>query len=87
MPITTTGLREILRRLKKRAGIAGRFNPHSFRHGYAREFLTNGGSMPALQQMLGHSSPNVTMMFYARWDINELVQQQEKHSPLQGLRK
>lgn len=85
--ITPTGLREILRRWKVRSGVDGRFNPHSFRHGYAREFLTNGGSMPALQQMLGHSSPNVTMMFYARWDINELIKQAEEHSPLQGLRK
>lgn len=85
-PITPIGLREVLRRLKAKAGIEGRFNPHSFRHGFAREFLTNGGSMPALQQMLGHSTSHVTMQFYARWDVNELAEQHQKHSPLQGLK-
>lgn len=36
-------LKEILRRLKRTTGVKGQCNPHSFRHGFAREYLMNGG--------------------------------------------
>lgn len=85
-PLTIYGLRELLRRLAKRAGVEGRFNPHSFRHGNAREFLKNGGNMAALQQLLGHSTPNVTISFYARFNIEELAKQQAQFSPVKNLK-
>jgi len=83
--LTNQGLREIFRRLAAKAGVEGRYNPHAFRHGNAREFLTNGGNIAALQQLLGHSNSNVTMMFYARWNVAELAEQQKKYSPVHNL--
>ena len=85
-PLTIYGLRQILRRLALRGGVEGRFNPHAFRHGNAREFLRNGGNMAALQQLLGHSNPNVTMSFYARFNIKELAEQQAQFSPVKNLK-
>lgn len=84
--LTVSGLREILRRLAARAGVSGRVTIHGFRHAYAREFLTNGGSLAALQQLLGHSSPTVTIAFYARWDLKELTEQARQYSPVKNLK-
>ena len=54
-PLTYSGLRQMLRRLTIRAGLTEeRCNLHSLRHFAAREYLRNGGSLPALATILGH---------------------------------
>ena len=45
----------ILRRLKRRAGVSGRVNPHAFRHAFAREYILNGGDLATVSEILGHS--------------------------------
>lgn len=37
--------------------------PHGLRHTYGREFVKNGGSMKALQTILGHSNSNTTEIY------------------------
>ncbi|MCX8066333.1 MAG: tyrosine-type recombinase/integrase, partial [Anaerolineae bacterium] len=54
--LSTSGVRQMLRRRGKQAGIKGRISPHMFRHSFAREFLLNGGDLATLSDLLGHSS-------------------------------
>ena len=37
--------------------------PHVLRHSIGRQIIINGGSLPAVQQHLGHRSPSMTMQY------------------------
>ena len=52
------------RMVRRHSGVA-KFHPHQMRHSFACRWLERGGSLAALQQMLGHSSI-VTTQRYAR---------------------
>lgn len=84
-PLTESGVSQALKRLKKRAGVRGRVNPHSFRHGFAREYLKNGGDLATLARLLGHEDINTTTDFYAVFSEDELAELHEKFSPLTKL--
>jgi integrase len=56
-PLTPSGLYQAFRRLVARARLAGwRMGPHAMRHTFATLFLKAGGSVLALQRLLGHAS-------------------------------
>lgn len=82
-PLTTGGVRLMLERVGKRAGVKGRANAHSFRHAFARSFLKNGGNLAMLGQLLGHApgSP-VTVKYYAIFDAREAQEAHSRFSPL-----
>ncbi|MFZ2488970.1 MAG: tyrosine-type recombinase/integrase [Anaerolineae bacterium] len=80
--LTADGIGEVLRRMKKRAGIEGPCNPHSFRHGFAREYLLAGGDLGTLADLLGHSDVQVTWQHYAIFRTAELAIKHDKHSPI-----
>ncbi len=84
--LTTNGVRLMLERVGKRAGVKGRVNAHSFRHAFARSFLRNGGNLATLARLLGHTpgSP-VTAKYYAVWDDQELQEFHRRYSPLAHL--
>lgn len=64
--LSTTGLRLMLVRRCKRAGI--RFlHPHLFRHGFAMTYLNHGVDLKAVGDLLGHSSYKTTERHYAKW--------------------
>lgn len=87
-PLTTNGVRLMLERVGKRAGVKGRCNAHSFRHAFARSFLRNGGNLAALGRILGHSPGSaVTARYYAVWDDRELQEYHERYSPLAKVRR
>ena len=79
------GIAQILRRLKTQAGIDGPANAHSFRHAFAREYLSDGGDLATLSDLLGHSDITVTAMFYAVFLPSELQAKHDKHSPVNRL--
>jgi integrase/recombinase XerD len=84
-PLTESGLNQLLIRLKKRANVEGRVNPHSFRHNFAREYLRNGGDLVTLARLLGHKDIKTTADYYAIFAPDELAELHEKFSPLKGL--
>jgi len=66
------GIYQLLRRLSTRAGVKGRWNPHAFRHAFARRLLAKGVSIGIVSHLMGHSSVNVTIDFYGRFSNDEL---------------
>lgn len=82
---TGDGVRQALRRLAKRAGIAGPVNPHAFRHGWAIEALMNGADLATVSNVLGHKSVQVTADSYARFAVEWLAEQHAKYSPVARL--
>lgn len=84
-PLSYEGLRMILRRLKEAAQVSGRVNPHAFRHGYAREYIKNGGDLATLSRLMGHADSSVTSRYYAVFETRELASSHDKFSPTNRL--
>lgn len=80
--LTKSGVYQIFRRLKTKAGVKGKTNPHSFRHNFAREYILSGGDVATLAKILNHKDVNMTAKHYAIFDHNELSQMHNEHSPL-----
>jgi site-specific recombinase XerD len=76
---------KMLKRRGDQAGCSGPVNAHSFRHGFARSYLTAGGDLGTLSNILGHSSVAVTVEYYAIFNADELQRQHAKFSPLAKL--
>jgi integrase len=56
-------LRTELTQVRTALGIARPIVPHMFRHTFATEMLRSGVSFPALMKLLGHSSPEMTLLY------------------------
>ena len=56
-------LRCYLHEVSEAAGISGRIVPHQLRHTYASQMLRCGVDIPALMKLLGHNSPEMTMVY------------------------
>jgi integrase len=64
-------LRTELTKVRTAVGIARPIVPHMFRHTFATEMLRSGVSYPALMKLLGHNSPEMTLL-YAGFTQNDL---------------
>lgn len=84
-PLTPVGVYQALRRIKERSGVEGPANPHAFRHGFAREYLINGGDLGSLADLLGHADVQTTWQSYAIFRQNELADKHDRHSPVAAL--
>jgi integrase len=56
-------LRAYLHEVSAAAGIPHNIVPHQLRHTYASEMLRCGVNLPALMKLLGHTSPEMTMVY------------------------
>lgn len=84
--LSVGGAHQMIERVGERAGVVGRCNPHAFRHAFARAFLTNGGNLATLGQLMGHApGSTITAQYYAVWDGDELANLHERYSPLSSL--
>jgi len=72
-------LRAVFRDAVAAAGITGRLVPHQSRHTYATEMLRSGVSFPAVMQLLGHASPEMTLRYLK---ITQTDLQREYHQAL-----
>lgn len=58
-----SSLQTIFRRAVVRAGILKKCTLHTLRHSYATHLLENGVNLRYIQDLLGHKSPNTTMIY------------------------
>lgn len=81
-PLTYGGLRRVLLRLAKRAGLNGeRCNPYSFRHFFAKKWLMGGGDSESLREMMGHEHIKTTLEAYVCFTRRELHEKYDMHAP------
>ncbi len=85
LPLTKSGIQQIIRRYGKRAGISGvRCSPHTFRHTFAKNYLLNGGDIFSLQKILGHSSL-ASVRIYLNLFATDVKRQHQRFSPVDNL--
>jgi integrase/recombinase XerD len=60
--ITSAGLRSLFRYHRIVSGVAGA-HPHRFRHSFASDMVRGGISLPALMNLMGHSTITTTMIY------------------------
>ncbi len=85
-PLTTRGLRIILKRLGERAGVAG-VSPHAFRRGGAVQFTLNGAPGRLVMKWAGWSNSRMLELYTRALDGNQETDQvYGKYAPVKSLR-
>lgn len=85
LPLTRSGVQQMLRRCGKKAGISGvRCSPHTLRHTFAKNYLMNGGDIFSLQRILGHSSL-ASVRTYLNLFATDLKIQHRRFSPVDNM--
>jgi integrase/recombinase XerD len=81
--LTRNAVRMLLKRIGERADVKDVY-PHRFRHTFAVQFLMNGGNPYTLQDLLGHTSMDMTKRYVhlAQMDAQTIF---KRASPADGL--
>lgn len=61
--VSVGGVRDILRRLAKEAGIHTKYNPHKFRRTFATDAINNGMPLETLKKLMGHENYETTLVY------------------------
>ncbi|GBF07530.1 integrase family protein [Deinococcus aerius] len=86
-PLAVTGVQQELEYLAGKAGMTrADCTPHTFRRGFAVQYLRNGGDVFQLQQILGHESLEMTRR-YVRYLDEDLKNAHTRNSPVDLLGK
>lgn len=62
-PLTSRGVRSILKRRLMEADLPADVTPHTLRHSFAGHLIEAGANLRAVQEMLGHASVNTTQIY------------------------
>jgi site-specific recombinase XerD len=60
---STRSIQQIIKKARKRAKIEKKIHPHTLRHSFATHLIENGYSVSEVQSLLGHKSPETTMVY------------------------
>ena len=71
--LTTTSVRQHLRRTAVKAGVRRRFAPHQLRHAHAVEMAREGVPLNIIQRQLGHANLGVTSIYLQGIDNAEII--------------
>jgi integrase/recombinase XerD len=76
-------IRKLVLRYGRKAGIQGvRISPHTLRHTFAVLYVRGGGDSFSLQEILGHSTLDMTRQ-YVHLARHDIADQHKKFSPMQ----
>ncbi len=84
-PLTHSMLSHLLKKRLSEAGIIRRVTPHTFRHTFATEILSNGADIREVQELLGHSRIATTQI-YTHVGIERLRKILKEAHPHGGLK-
>ena len=83
--LTYDGLRAILTRRAKQAGLTQTPSPHDFRRAAALQMLRSGADVVSVSRLLGHASLEVTKRYLAQTE-SDLQTAHRLHSPADNLK-
>ena len=78
--LTRDGVRKIIQKTAKLAGIQKDISPHTLRHCFATHLLERGADLRSLQEMLGHADISTTQI-YTHVDSKRLKEVHQKFHP------
>ena len=82
-PVSGNAIKDGFRRLSKRSGVP--FHPHQIRHTFAHKFLTHGGAIEDLSQILGHSCLDTTAIYIRAFRRERALDAQRHFNPTDSL--
>jgi len=85
-PLRARGVQIMLIRLGRRAGLSNvRCSPHTFRHSFGTQALRNGATIKEVQDLLGHSTPTMTLRYVATLNSEDAVVSHRRFSPVDKM--
>lgn len=63
MRLTPRSIERIVEKYVKLTGLSIKATPHTFRHSFATDLLSNGADIRSVQEMLGHSNISTTQIY------------------------
>ena len=76
--LSRRGIQREIVRIAKNSGLNKAISPHILRHTFAALTLNNGAELAAVQSLLGHSSPETTVI-YAQLSEEKRREQHKKY--------
>ena len=84
-PMTLHGVKIMIQRLKRRAGVNSGGGAHRFRHYFATRYLEAGGDLNSLRLLLGHSTLDMVLKYSKYVDLRRALAQHDQFDPLERL--
>ena len=63
MRLSTRSIERLVQKYVKLAGLGVKATPHTLRHSFATDLLSNGADLRAVQELLGHANLNTTQIY------------------------